>query len=265
MGILRSIGLNKILDIELIDPQFIYIKTLTKGCELLTPLLSYLNALISYRLNCKGELYWYEFSQYFRSVNLCSKYTLNLTTDVKDRIFNSFSMFLKVSKCNKAGVQIKLKRLTKILPILKPIYDSILSKDFLRLWKLTYESLRTRPESKTVVFSVKMAYYGLKALRQYLALLPMDIPIPVDIRIAKVTYYSGLLIGPKSWRELYVNVKVVVNVWNEIAYLSSIPPLHIDSLIWLLPNKSLRNKLRELLGEELLRKVMRELSIDMLS
>jgi len=264
-NILKDIGLSRILSIESIDPQFISIKSLAEICKLKTPLLTYLNALISYRLNCKGELYWLEFSEFFRSSKLCNEYERDLNVNVKDQILRSFNEFLRMSKCNRVSIQAKLKRLIRISGMLELIYDTMLHKDFFKLWKLTYGLLKTRPESKTVVFSVKMAYYGLRAIEQYLNPLPMNIPIPVDIRIAKVTYYSRLLIGLTNWRELYMNTRAVVDVWNKIAHLSLIPPLHIDSLIWLLLNKSLRSKFREILGNELLSKLIRELGINMLN
>ncbi len=263
-SILKSIGLSKILDIELIDPQFISIKSLVKECKLKTPLLSYLNALISYKLSCKGELYWLEFSEFFKNDVLCNEYEQDPTVNVKDQVLRSFNEFLRMSKCNRIGVQAKLRRLIKVLGMLESLYSTILHKDFLKLWRLTYGLLKAKPESKTVVFSIKMAYYGLKALGQYLTPLPMNIPIPVDARIAKVTYSSRLLIGPTSWRELYVNIRAVVDVWNKIARLSLVPPLHIDSLIWLLLNKSLRSKFREILGDTLLSKLIRELGVGML-
>ena len=260
-NILKNIGLNKILKIELIDPQFISIKSLAGTCKSKTPLLSYLNALISYKLSCRGELYWLEFSEFFRNSRLCNEYERDLIINVKEQMLKSFNEFLRVSKCNKAGIQTKMKRLVKISAMLEPIYSTILCKEFLKLWELTYRLLKARPESKTIVFSVKMAYYGLKALGQYLTSLPMNIPIPVDTRIAKVTYYSGLLVGPTNWRELYVNTKAVIDVWNRIAYLSLVPPLHIDSLLWLLLNKTLRSKFREILGDELLGMLIKELGI----
>jgi len=144
---------------------------------------------------------------------------------------------------------------------LKVVLDLILNKDYINLWKITYKILGTKPERKTVVFSIKMAYYGLRALYELVPQLPMEIPIPVDVRIAKITYKAGLIEGAKDWQELYRKPTIVINLWNIVANRTGIPPLHLDSLLWMLCNEGVRKYISKIIGHETLMKLIKILRI----
>jgi len=245
-NILRKVGLDRILSIELMDPQFKAIKNLSTACRELSPILSYLNALVSYQLNCRGEDYWWEFSDYMRRI---------CTIIGDDKIVEILIEFIKSSKCNRVGKDIKARRVLRLRNVLSDICKLSFREDYISVWKLTYKVLESKPYSKTVVFSIKMLYYGLRAIRNRVKTLPYEIPIPIDRRIAKITYSIGLILGTKHWSQILRCPQIATKAWSLISKLSSIPPLHIDSLIWLIPNKSLSNDLRSILGNELTKEI----------
>jgi DNA-(apurinic or apyrimidinic site) lyase len=79
-----------------------------------------------------------------------------------------------------------------------------------------------------------MLYYAKKALGERVE-VPMEIPIPVDGRVALVTYLSGALIveGVSTSREALLRYSDTIrNVWSKVARLSGVPPLNLDAMIW---------------------------------
>ena len=86
------------------------------------------------------------------------------------------------------------------------------------LWKAIAKVLKVDRESKTVVFSVKMFGYAARIVLSKFNPYPMEIPIPEDVRIIKLT------------RKL-TNERPR-DFWMKIAKESNVPPLHIDSILW---------------------------------
>jgi len=78
--------------------------------------------------------------------------------------------------------------------------------------------LGTRRNAKTVVFAVKMFGYAMRIATGEFRTYPMEIPIPVDSRIEKLTKRFG-------------DVKPI-SFWNSVARSANVPPLHIDSILW---------------------------------
>ncbi|MEM0083322.1 MAG: N-glycosylase/DNA lyase, partial [Candidatus Nezhaarchaeales archaeon] len=66
-------------------------------------------------------------------------------------------------------------------------------------------------------------------------------PIPVDSRIAKISWSSGVAevedCKLRSWSDVIKVItskpRVVQEAWNLIAKRCKIPPLHLDSILWL--------------------------------
>jgi len=65
---------------------------------------------------------------------------------------------------------------------------------------------------KTIVFSIKMFAYAMRALGYKFKPFPFEIAIPLDYRLKKI--------NPD------------LNYWFYVSKQTNIPPLHIDSLIW---------------------------------
>ncbi|UFX82893.1 N-glycosylase/DNA lyase [Candidatus Absconditicoccus praedator] len=177
-----------------------------------------INALISYQLSGTGEDWWREFgiwiSSDFDNIDIFST--------------KHWEEFLLSSQNNKRLVNIKLKRIQKISSFLDKI-------DSIGQLKYYYENMdvlnqdiayymNQKKTSKTVVFAVKMFGYAGRFVFQEMIYYPMSIGIPVDSRLLKI--YSI----EKSTKQ--PDLLEVNNFFDQLSKDSNIPPLHLDSLLW---------------------------------
>ncbi len=177
-------------------------------------------ALVSYQLSGRGEAWWWEVSRWFSG------------RDVED-VVEAFREFLPASRNNRRFTGAKVRRLERIRPFLEPLGVADCG-DFLRLWRGVSKALKTRPEAKTVVFAVKMCGYAWRAWSREFRPFPMDIPIPVDRRVEEITRRLGGE-DPRAF-------------WQGIAEDSGVPPLHIDSVIWVAWNPEKREEIERRFG-----------------
>lgn len=101
--------------------------------------------------------------------------------------------------------------------------------------------LNANVDDKTIVFAVKMMYYGMKALGVDVT-LPHDIPIPVDRRVIKISLMSDLIIPdePRVMErsindlvsDLFKKPQIVRDAWRTVSLGCGIPPLHLDAVLW---------------------------------
>ena len=171
--------------------------------------LTILNALVSYQLSGTGEEYWWEFSDYFRN------------RDVKDPV-NDMIEFVKKSIKNKRLTEVKIKRLKQARRLIKSISERerILCEKPENLIKLLQTTYKSKGVQKTFSFSVKMLNYACRIKYRIRKPMPKNVPIPQDVRVTKVT---GKIIRNESVTEL----------WDKISKAVDIPPLHLDSIIWI--------------------------------
>ncbi|MEM0361351.1 MAG: N-glycosylase/DNA lyase [Sulfolobales archaeon] len=222
-------GLERIKAFEDLDPQFIAAKMIGGKCGPLTPHIMFTNALISYQLGMPGERYWISFAGLV--VNACP----TTYEEVVDRVFQTLRYL------HRFAVRAKEKRLNKLKTCID-VYDSMLGSDLNMLRRKVAKCLEANIDDKTIVFAIKMLYYGMKALRINVT-LPYDIPIPVDRRIIKISYLSGLVdFNEESWKlpqldevvsKLFKKPQIVRNAWNAVSLRCGIPPLHLDTVLWL--------------------------------
>lgn len=224
-----EVGLERVKAFEDLDPQLIAAKIIGEKCGLLTPPLMFTNALISYQLGMPGEKYWISFAHLI--VNECpTSY---------EEVINRVSQTLRY--LHRFAVKAKEKRLNK-LKMCIDVYNSMLGSDLNMLRRRVAKCLEANIDDKTIVFAVKMLYYGMKALGIN-ATLPHDIPVPVDRRVIKISYLSGLVdfdeVGWKASQldevmsKLFKKPQVVRDAWNAVSLRCGIPPLHLDSVLWL--------------------------------
>ncbi|WP_069807359.1 N-glycosylase/DNA lyase [Vulcanisaeta thermophila] len=229
---LRSLGLDFILRFEERDPQYIAIHNLCRGLGRLDQVLALtvLNALVSYQLTGKGENHWNYFSKYF----------------VKNKPGNDLcGDFTKYVLTSRYLIRFRESRVNRIRRVCDPLVRSLISNaeaylvDLDKLWRLITRVLGVRGNEKTVVFAVKMAYYVGRACGLNIR-VPMDIPIPVDFRVTVITICSGLLGAftgdPRELASVWMSRRrdEIQGVWGEVSRASGIPPLNLDSLIWVL-------------------------------
>nr|7OLB_A Chain A, N-glycosylase/DNA lyase [Pyrococcus abyssi GE5]7OLI_A Chain A, N-glycosylase/DNA lyase [Pyrococcus abyssi GE5]7OLI_B Chain B, N-glycosylase/DNA lyase [Pyrococcus abyssi GE5]7OUE_A Chain A, N-glycosylase/DNA lyase [Pyrococcus abyssi GE5]7OUE_C Chain C, N-glycosylase/DNA lyase [Pyrococcus abyssi GE5]7OUE_E Chain E, N-glycosylase/DNA lyase [Pyrococcus abyssi GE5]7OUE_G Chain G, N-glycosylase/DNA lyase [Pyrococcus abyssi GE5]7OY7_A Chain A, N-glycosylase/DNA lyase [Pyrococcus abyssi len=217
---------------ENIDEQFKALRYLSKGIDSETFVkLVIANSLVSYQLTGKGEQWWWEFAKYFYG------------RDVKS-IYLAYKEFLPNSRFNRRLIPQKLSRIRRVETFLSTLTEERIEEyygDMSSLWGSIARALGVDKESKTVVFSVKMFGYAARIVLSTFNPYPMEIPIPEDSRIVKLT---KKLTNEKPRK-----------FWMKIARESGVPPLHIDSILWpLLGGASidsappeLRDKLAELI------------------
>ena len=225
--LLRKLGLPFLKRLEERDPQFRALSSLKGICSRIVPAVACLNALISYMLTCRGEEYWLEFSSYLRR-ELTGCYIEDKDYIKISNLIDLVIRFVRFSKCNKRFRKLKVARLRRIAR--NPEANMLLDTEFFinnttGFWESLAKLVGAKPESKTILFSIKMYYYGLRSCLELDITLPYEIPLPVDIRIAKLTKACGLI-------DHIVNYRTVQNIWGEISRLSRIPPLHLDVLLW---------------------------------
>jgi len=232
VGLLFSrIGLEEIEKFELSDPQFSEALRIAEVCDESAPALLGLNATVAYMLGVRGEEFWHSFSDY--CIRRCGE-------------LNVFDLVIEFTRTNNLfSLKNKLRRLDRLrsCPDLPQAIDE---HNLIKYWNLLAECLGSDRGSKTVVFSVKMVYYGLRALGINVD-LPHEAPIPVDRRISLLSVSSGMtsfngcrsepipLRRLRRYGELIMRKpELVREVWWEVSRISKIPPLHIDAPLWVI-------------------------------
>ncbi|WP_456483064.1 N-glycosylase/DNA lyase [Methanopyrus kandleri] len=233
---LRKVTLREIRVIEeYVDVQYRAIEALMDtlpSTDLIR--LTVANALVSYQLSSSGEDWWREFSSYFRERR------------PRD-IVGEYAQFLPRSRGNRRLIRQKLRRLHRAKAFLEELsWQDAKSyyRDMNRLRLDLARVLNADPESKTIVFAVKMFGYALRAITDKFRPYPFEIPIPVDARVERITRRIT-----NDDPQLY---------WNSIARRTGIPPLHLDSILWV--GTSRDPEVKRLLAK-VLPKLMEELEV----
>jgi len=231
-GLIGEMGFEAISAIENDDPQYHAMARLSRS---LGPgpamAIAILSALVSYRLPLRGEEWWTRLAGYAASKRPPA------TPEEAAAIVEGFLRSIR-------GVPLlnqKLARLRRAVsgPARGAIGDlmagpSSFPASAARLVSSLSASLSQRPEAKTIVFAVKMAYYVYKASlggRIDEPIREFRIPIPVDVRVACLSI-SSLLCNAESPSELVSKPRPVQHAWSIIAEASGIPELHLDALAW---------------------------------
>ena len=255
-NLFKRLGMYGVIVFEDEDPQMESARIIEKRCPGAAATALYINALVSYMLPMKGERYWALYAEHIAGT--CPSGWGQLIESVKE-FTRSIHRF---------GVRQKLNRLDAVSRCEK-LEGLIRMGDYVDLWHETARCLRTRRDKKTVVFSVKMAYYGRRAAGHTEA-LPMNIPIPVDRRVARASILSGIIEGVSDVEEVMRKHRIVVRAWEMVSEISGVPPLHLDSVLWVVtsywelssPHEvlgSLPRGLIERVGEDLLLAIIEEL------
>ncbi len=206
---------------ERLDEQYAAISHLVRSTDPNTAARVVLSAaLVSYQLSGTGEAWWWEVARWFSERRV-------------DDVSDAFRAFLPGSKNNRRFVNAKLRRLERA----RPLVESLTAEDcgdFLDLWRRVYTVMRAQPGAKTVVFAVKMCGYAWRAWSGDFRPFPMEIPIPADRRVEHITKRLGGE-DPRAF-------------WQRVAEASGVPPLHIDSVIWVAWNPEKREEIRKRFG-----------------
>lgn len=217
--ILSKLSPDDILMFEERDPQFKVIKklcTVIRDLRLMLILVT-MNSLVSYMLTGRGEDHWAYFSEYFSRNRLGEP-----CRDFERYIVNS--PYLARGRDAKLGRVRKFCR-GKVISQLGSI------NDLGRLWGMLADDMGSSPNSKTIVFAVKMMYYVYRACGVPVK-LPDKLPIPVDYRISTLTYCSGIV--DEKPEVLLRRQEMAQEAWDLVSKLSGIPAINLDAVLWVL-------------------------------
>lgn len=266
--VFKSLGREGCEEFMRIDPQYVSLSRLRGSCGVLSVELAAINGLVSYMLSMKGEEFWSLFAEFIAS--RCGE-----IRDFREavKLVEEFTR-----SYNKLYLEAKIKRLNKVLRC-ADAFESLKKGQIKEYLSMLSSCIDAGEESKTVVFSAKMAYYVLRSAGVDADL--SKISIPVDRRIALITLTSGLLTPLKKTKrtfreleelaeELLRHPKSVREVWDVVSEESGIPALLIDIPLWLIGGyiktlkasevvKTLKN-LGLLIDEPLLKNLVSELT-----
>lgn len=225
---LSALGPEGVEALEEGDPQYGAVEHLVRAlgdCGS-AALLVVLNALVSYQLSSRGEEYWWEFARH------------PFAPGPPEDLVARFKMFLRSSRGNVAAEEAKISRISRIQSSQAhvEIYARALElgEDLEKLRRILARALGKKGDEKTIVFAVKMFYYTLKACGSK-ARIPASIEIPVDRRVAAVTYTSGIADpGPGDpVAQIMRRYREAQRAWSEVSRISGIPMLSLDTILWL--------------------------------
>lgn len=271
--VFRDLGINGVKRFEDIDQQYLAIKHALERCSQSTVIRTfYANALIAYKLRVLGEIFWKAFADHVIS-NCHSNDSNDLEFVIK--LVEDFTY-----RFNNYLAEQKIRRLRRIANCNK-LWSLLYTGRYVDLAKETARCLKTSVDAKTIVFSIKILYFVHRAQGLDI-ILPSELPIPVDRRVAYITYMSKLIDITNSYENKYLtdlllkNSKTIKKVWSAIASETDIPPLHIDSVLWYFGKYTnikninevlmkIDDTLYELLGEDLIQKLVKELFYRLLS
>jgi len=94
----------------------------------------------------------------------------------------------------------------------------------LELNQLLANKMKQKNNAKTIVFAVKMYGYVSRIMLDKFIPYPMNIAIPIDSRITKIYEME-------TRKEKFTN-KQIEEYFMKLSYKYKIPPLHLDSLLW---------------------------------
>lgn len=202
------------------DRQYIALKNLYENIldkDLYLPLIIS-NSIICYQLSWKWEDYWEEFSEYFSNLSpLGGKYPKG-DRGIIEKLWN----FIKNSKNNKRFVDTKIKRLEKLRLFIEKYIDNqeYYYENMLVLRDELAKTMKQKIDAKTIVFAVKMFWYGARNYFDKLNYYPEELTIPIDSRLEKM--FEKYNISHEKENEFYL----------ELSKKLKIPELHLDALVW---------------------------------
>jgi len=223
-----SLGFNKIVKFDMLEPEFHALKTLHKsGVKArYLGLIAVCTGVIDFQLGFGGaDRLWETLAE------VAGKFE-----DLNDlRQVELLMISLLTEPVNRRSLQVKVARIRRI-------FDSGFAEWFIKkyesvrrnpvvLWRRLSETLRSRMERKTMVFAMKAFDIShLICFGDYVS-FPWDIPIPVDFHIRNVTVSSGLL---KRYENDDSFRKVWIYILKELKKKTgrNISLLRLDSVVW---------------------------------
>ncbi|RLE66933.1 MAG: hypothetical protein DRJ47_01150 [Thermoprotei archaeon] len=214
------------------DPQYHVVTNILKKIEdpfrAFTLIIAV--SLVSYQLSTKGEEHWNYLETFVSKHKELSPREISL-------------LFLEKSPSMRRLKTVKEARLQRFFKLFAPVFQEKFQRyvEDLNLFRRDLAHLlNTDPDSKTIVFSVKMFHYALEAsgLKHT---LPFKIPLPADHRVCLISLTSGIIktfdyiSGFSRLANILLSRKSgeVKKAWSEVSEKTGIPPLLLDTLLWI--------------------------------
>ena len=208
------------------DPQMGYVGEVVSSLGLVKGAIYVVGvSLISYMLSTRGEEHW----------RLAAEYA-------GKGYENPLITFVEESPSTARFRTTKLKRARKYVEFFAPQFEARFdeyAEDLEKFWRDLSTVLGVKPESKTIVFAVKMFYYALRSAGKRCG-VPRSAPIPVDYRVCMISLTSQIIKGRvdslgNAARELRGEAPDLVRRgWDVVSAAAGLEPLRLDSLLWLL-------------------------------
>ncbi|MCE4616445.1 MAG: N-glycosylase/DNA lyase [Aeropyrum sp.] len=227
---LSTISVDEVLAFEeASDPQYTLVSSLSREVGAgRAAVAAMLVGLASYRLAMRGEEWWECFYREMRA-------RLGRVEDLAG-IAGEVLGFLDSCQGSVVGREGKKKRVSRAVSGARAVLQALLGDPGILVERPreVLEQLRAalgeREYRKTVVFSLKIAYYAVRPLVGR-KLLKVDIPIPVDARVACASI-SSEIVRARSYGDVVREPKHAQRAWGAVSKLSGIPVLHLDSILW---------------------------------
>ncbi|MCX8196386.1 MAG: N-glycosylase/DNA lyase [Acidilobaceae archaeon] len=228
-GLVARIGREGIMRLEeLADPQYAALQRIAsargKG---VAAAYAVLVSLASYRLTMRGEEWW----------GCLADFAERRSGRSLEEIGREVELFLLSCKGSALSREAKLERVRRALRGARRELERLLREPEIvysepeGLLRSLSAALGASSWRKTLVFSLKMAYYATRGPGERRT-IEKEIPIPVDTRVACATF-SSMLLEAASYREIMVKQRPAQEAWREVARLSGVPEVNLDTLLWL--------------------------------
>lgn len=227
---IAQFSLDDILAIEHSDKQFVVLQNAWNNINVTTDVdkelfvfLVLQCALVGFQIAGSGPLWWEEFATKIQDNWLTLQ---RLQYDNIDRWYD----FLTTSTYNKRLYNNKHKRLKKFTIAHTALVQKQSLVDYYRtmskLRKQLSDAMKQDPQNKTMAFAIKMYGYATRIVTKKLINYPIDIVIPLDSRLRAIAIQQD-----KKYET--TGDKEIIAYYQSLAEKYSIPPLHLDSLIWI--------------------------------
>ena len=244
-GALSLVGWEGFVRLDMLEPEYVVLSDVYRETGDVRPLLllGVSAAIIDYQLAGDAYRFWGTLHRVVRERG----YRLSSPQDVR-RVMEEFLSRPVNARLNKA------KRLRVARFYESGFADYLWSTAYryystrpVEVWHRLARALNNPPHRKTIVFAVKVLdLISLIAEGRY-SQLPHTIPIPLDIHVARMAIYSGIVAGATlrdAEKACQLRTTVFHEAWGQVARTVSerlgrrITTLRIDSLIWQLGNKT---------------------------
>jgi DNA-(apurinic or apyrimidinic site) lyase len=227
---IAQFSLDDILAIEHNDKQFVVlqnarnrINTTTDKDKKLFVFLVMQCAIVGFQIAGSGPLRREEFADKIQT-------NWNVLQELQYDNVDRWYQFLTTSRYNKRLYNNKRKRLEKFAVA----YNMLVENKSMLDYHQTMSHLRTQlskamqqdPYNKTMAFTIKMYGYATRIVTKHLIHYPMDIVIPLDSRLRAIAIQQDVKYNQS-------NDTHIIAYYQDLADKYNIPPLHLDSLIWI--------------------------------